>query len=223
MTQPGNAPEVDEAGARLRGALSGRTEDEHWLIEHFTGPLLAIAHRHHSSSLKKLFDPEDLVQDTWVIAWQRLPDLEATDGRFAPVLMRFLASVLLNRYRNVVRSRAVRRATRGGSAGDDPASELTKFQDPRSGVITKVARTEATSGLHAQLEKLDEVSRSIVVLHVLEGRTAREVGEMLEMSSSSVATRYYRALATLKRSMAPSHIGILESLIPRGETLDERS
>src|SRR5262245_6482251 len=86
----------------LRAALRGDRAGLEWFVERFTPLLLAQASHRLGPELRRLTDPEDLVQDVWVRVLPRLAGLKPRDGRMTPVVLRFASSTLLNRLNSLL-------------------------------------------------------------------------------------------------------------------------
>ena len=67
----------------VRRAADGDSESLGWVVARLSPLLLAQADYRLGPVLRSLYDPEDLVNDTWIVALPRLPELPARDGRHA--------------------------------------------------------------------------------------------------------------------------------------------
>ena len=63
------------------------------------------------------------------------------------------------------------------------------------------AAVEASAELRRCLESLDGRDREIVMLKVIAGLTFREIAKVIRVNENTVATRYRRALARLRREL----------------------
>jgi RNA polymerase sigma-70 factor (ECF subfamily) len=208
---PADAPDdKDPAGFHLRRAVAGDHESQAWLIEHFTPPLWVAAQRRHNKQFLSLSDPEDVIQEVWASAWPRLGSLRSPDGRFTPVLLQYLGTILLNRYRDLAR-RHVRGsgATARGQASD--TDELaSRLPDMTSGIVTKATRKEVVKRFEVALAGLDECDRDVLVMRGLEQRPVREVAQLLEIGEATVSNRYRRALPKLRNALPGTVLDFLE-------------
>lgn len=126
-------------------------------------------------------DARDLVQECFLRAIEHpLP----ADPKAAE---RWLTRVLVNLCRDRYRRRAVRRAHAGeavsGTAptGDDPATSASL----RTAVLALPAR-----------------QRAVVVLHEIEGRTLREIGELLGIAAVTARWHLHVALRSLRKELS---------------------
>jgi RNA polymerase sigma-70 factor (ECF subfamily) len=185
-----------------------------WVVARLTPLLLAQARYRLSRHLQGRVDPEDLVQDVWLRALPRLPDLRARNGAWSPVLIRFLSTTLLNRYRSLLQKHVLGKPSPAplvnqadGSAEVDP---LAAVPDSSLGVVTRVVRNELRSDVAASIEALGSPDREIVILRGIEQASTQEVAVMLGSSANLVAVRYHRALKKL-RSLLPG--GVFDELV----------
>ncbi|MBI1851011.1 MAG: sigma-70 family RNA polymerase sigma factor [Planctomycetes bacterium] len=71
-------------------------------------------------------------------------------------------------------------------------------------VNDRAERVEMESAIHAQLAKLPESSRALVVLHFFQGLSQTEVAESLSLPRTTVQSRIEKALDSMKRGLAAS-------------------
>jgi len=184
-----------DTSVHVQRALDGAADSLEWLVERFAASLLAQAHYRMGPVLRRFVDPEDLVQDVWAIALAKLAELDRDVTNQTRVLLKFLSAILLNRVNQVLRAQ-IRTA---GSA--DPGAVL----DPRSRtVVTSIVRREAMSEALVAIETLPESEREVLILRVLEQRSAADVAELLGITTSLVYVRQHRALRALRQRLPRS-------------------
>ena len=88
----------------VRRAADGDGGSLSWVVSRLSPLLLAQATYRLGSRLRALYEPEDLVNETWAVTLPKLAELPARDGRLTPVLLRFLSTTLLHRIQSLVRS-----------------------------------------------------------------------------------------------------------------------
>jgi RNA polymerase sigma-70 factor, ECF subfamily len=152
------------------------------LVTRHMRPAFTIAFR----LLEHREDAEDVVQDAFVQALDRLATLE--HGRpFRPWFQR----IVVNRALNVRRSRAVRAtepipdAAQAGTAPPDRAAE----------------RAELRSRLRAALDALPERQRVIVQLAELEDLSSGEIAEILGIADGTVRWHLHQAKHALRAAL----------------------
>lgn len=178
----------------VRRAVAGDDSSLDWLVRRLHPLLVAHAAYRLTPDLRAVYDPEDLVNDAWMVTLHRLGDLRPRRGRMTPVVLKFLATTLLYRI-NELHRRDLRRAVRG-----DPDRQPT----PRSGVITAAARGEREGVVTAALSRLPERDREILLLRGIEQHGPATVGTLLGLQPSAVAMRFQRALQRLRREVPDS-------------------
>ena len=130
-------------------------------------------------------DAEDLVQESFLAAYQYLDSYDATRP-FGPWLMR----ILLNRGANLRRSRA-RRET-------EPEVDAVS---PAPSALDESERAEAREMLTRALAGLSERQRMIVTLFDVDGMTSTEIGELLQLSPGTVRWHLHEARGTLRDAL----------------------
>jgi RNA polymerase sigma-70 factor (ECF subfamily) len=133
-------------------------------------------------------DAEDLVQDAFMVALEKIDSFRA-GHRFAPWFFR----ILVNRGLNARKSRSLRQTDAL------PAELSTREPTPHA----EAERTEMRERLDVALAALPERQRTIVRLFELEGFSSPEIAEILELSDGTVRWHLHQARQTLRQSLAP--------------------
>lgn len=131
-------------------------------------------------------DAEDLVQDAFIAALERIGSFEK--GRsFGPWFYR----ILVNRGLNARKARSIRQ------------TEMLPEQMPALGVLPDRAaeQAELRSRLHAALDTLPERQRLAVQLFELEGFSGAEIAEILEMPAGTVRWHLHQARRQLREAL----------------------
>jgi RNA polymerase sigma factor (sigma-70 family) len=199
----------------VRRAADGDSESLGWVVARLSPLLLAQADYRLGPVLRSLYDPEDLVNDTWIVALPRLAELPARDGRHTPVLLRFLSTTLLHRVNNLARKHArgappERPAPRDGSGATVATDPLERVPAETSGVITRALRHEIRNAVTLALEGLEPGDREILILRGIEQQTNATAAELLGLNAPAVAMRYHRALRKLRDRLPRS---VFEELV----------
>jgi RNA polymerase sigma factor (sigma-70 family) len=147
------------------------------LFEAHFEPLLAYARRR----THQLADAEDLVAETFSVAWRRLDRVPSVPEQQLPWLYAVASRLLANQRRGV--ARRVRLL-------DRLRSSLTA---PRAG--------EPIADVAAALAALSERDQELLRLIAWEGLNHREVAMVLSISTNAVAIRLHRTRERLRRSL----------------------
>lgn len=128
-------------------------------------------------------DAEDVCQDAWVRALERLEDCRKPD-RF----VYWLLQIVRNRARNYLDHRRVRAAESleavTVAATDDPPRDLV--------------RERLRGRLEEVLSEISEIQRQIVLLHDLEGWGHRDIARSLEISEVMSRQHLFQARRRLR-------------------------
>ncbi len=191
----------------LRRAREGDGTSSAWIVDRFTPLLLAQARYRIGARVADLCEPEDLVQETWIVALQRLSTLREREGRLTPVLLRFLATTQLQLLRNHRRRHARRAARtpgldRGASPAEAPANQ--------AGPSTHVDARCRLDAVQVAIESLPKLERAVVVLRGIEQLDNRTVAELLGLTPNATSLRYARALRRLRRALPGSVVAELQ-------------
>jgi RNA polymerase sigma-70 factor (ECF subfamily) len=151
------------------------------------------AGRVYALCLRLAADPvvaRELVQDTFVKAWDALPRFRA-DASVTTWLHRIAVNALLER-----RRRERRRAARASRAGDEPAAH----RDIAGVVIGPDVATAID--LERAIGALPPGVRRAFVLHAVEGYTHEEIATMTGLAAGTLRAQLHRARQLLKRALS---------------------
>jgi RNA polymerase sigma-70 factor, ECF subfamily len=133
---------------------------------------------------------DDLVQETWVRVLERGRSYDGR-SRFEPWLFAIARNLTIDHMR--------RRKTLSLDAGDDGEQDTTRSpasNDPSPFVLA--ARTEDAQRLAQSMQTLDFIYREALVLRFQEDLSLQEVATVVGAPVSTVASRIYRGLQTLR-------------------------
>jgi RNA polymerase sigma-70 factor, ECF subfamily len=136
---------------------------------------------------------EDLVQGTWLRVLERGSRYDG-HSRFEPWLFAIARNLAIDSLRRT-RSISLNSVESGRDQGyDSSPAEPSPFE--------QAARNEDAKRLAVCLGSLDPLYREVLVLRFQEGLSLSEIAQVVQAPVSTVSSRIYRALATLR-----SHFG----------------
>jgi RNA polymerase sigma-70 factor (ECF subfamily) len=194
--------DLDSATRQMHRLREGHADAMAWLIRRFTPPLHFSASRRIAAHLQGLYDPEDLVQEVWAVALPRLEGLRDRDGRITPVILRYLGSILINKYRNLMQKHL--REFPLPHPGEHPGADgdaVDRLPDDATTVLSGVIRREACVRFREAVERLDDLDQQVVVLRGIEQVSNHDAALILGMPPATVSTRFGRALEKLRRML----------------------
>lgn len=168
------------------------------------GALESLLERHQAQvyrfSMKMCRDPEDakdVVQDT-LLAMAR----GVRDFRGASSLSTWIYSIARN---YCIKKRHTSKHSLGGprSLDDEAREEGAAVVDPSKSAVDTLVGREVARALEEAISGLDPASREVLVLRDVEGLTAKEVAEVLGISTQAVKSRLHRARVSVRAGVAP--------------------
>jgi RNA polymerase sigma-70 factor (ECF subfamily) len=154
------------------------------LVERHMRRAFAVAYR----ILRHREDAEDLVQEAFLIALERIDSFER--GRsFAPWFFR----IVVNRGLNARRSRVLR------TTEEIPAGAAARGAGPD----VEAERSEAREHISAAAARLPERERGVLRLFELEGFSGAEIAQILEIPDGTVRWHLHRARRAMREMLAP--------------------
>lgn len=169
---------------------SGNTEAWNFVRKNFEAGLRSrAAQLLRNSGLDEHVGADDLVQETWLKAWNKR---ESFRGETVPQYVKWLLTILKNTFIDKHRKRPFELSA--------PAA-LANAIGPSKTPSENVRMAERDSSLIANLEKLDSLTRVIITLKHFKGLTFREIADRVGKNPNSVASIYRRAMVRLKSKL----------------------
>lgn len=183
-------PESREtAPQRASQAQQGDRNAFEWLVRRYRNLVASIAYSHVGDFAKS----EDIAQQTFLTAWQRLGTLQDTS-----TVSSWLAGIARNLARNEAR-KSYRRSE--CQTGDGQDSDLEYEERSTSNPETIAMRNEQHELLWHMLEKLPVNYREPLVLFYREGHSVQEVAEQLDLKPDTVKQRLSRGRNMLRTEL----------------------
>ena len=179
---------------------SGDTESFNQLVKRWERPIFALAYR----TLGREEDARDVTQETFLRAFRALGGFKG-DAKFSSWLYR----IALNLCRDWMRKE--RRAPVVAVPEGVEVDELAADQGPTETVEDLAARAELGREVAKAMEFLPAEQRQAIILKEYHGLTFQEIADLQGCPLSTVKTRVYQGLSTLRKQLA-------EQMAPRHES-----
>ena len=141
----------------------------------------------------------DLCQETFIRAWLHIGRLRNPE-RFRPWIHR----IALNLCRD--RLRSLNRGAVEVELGDEANTKRSQNPDP----LNRLEALDAVESMDAMLARLPEEQRLAIVLREIHGLTSTEIGTMTGVPASTVRTRIYYGLMSLRRMLSEEETTVSE-------------
>ncbi len=141
-----------------------------------------------------VMDAEDVTQDAMVRALEQLEECREP-AKFGS----WVSQIARRRALNALESRRVRGGD--GTANDAEEAAAGNAADPAAGPSREAELRELRERLMTALEKLPPIQRNVVLLHDHDGRTHREIGEMVGCSEGMSQQHLFAARKVLRREL----------------------
>lgn len=177
-------------------ALSGDPQGLSQLVVRISPWLIVQASYRLGPLLRRLYDPEDLVQDVWLAILPKLADLARPDRRQTPVVVKYLSAALLYRVQNLIEKHLSGKPTMLETSGGGPG--LDRLSESVTGAFTSLVMRERKDLLEQALATLEERERALIVLRGIEQHRVAEVAAVLSLTPNAVSVGYRRACHKLR-------------------------
>ena len=153
------------------------------------------------SILKDDAEAEDAVQEAYLLAYRAMAGFRA-EARLSTWLVRIVVNEAIGKRRKQVR-RAEGVWLSGDSDVESEPSELDNMSDPsQEQPDHAAARTQTRRLIEASIDRLPDAFRTVFVLRAVEELTVEETSVALGIPPATVRTRFFRARALLRDSLA---------------------
>lgn len=188
-----------ETMRRLHSVSQGDGESLDELMDQHRGYLRRVVDAHMEPTLRRRIDPSDVVQETLLVASQRIDDyIQRRPASFRVWLRGTALERLVDaRRRHLSLKRA---AARDRNLAD--ASSMAIAMAFLSGPSQKAIRRELIQQVQAALQQLSNDDRDLLVMRHAEGLSNAEVAELLEVDPKAASKRYGRALQRLAEQLS---------------------
>jgi RNA polymerase sigma-70 factor (ECF subfamily) len=183
---------VDEA-AVLAQAKSGNRDAFRTIVERHSRAVFRVAFRLTRSEQ----DAEDIVQETFLKAYQELGRFEARAG-----VGTWLHRIAANCAIDLMRRRPAKESRRLG--GSPPDALLAGLPSQAPGPERQAIGGELRGLVQAALQTLTPLERAAFTLRHLEQCTVHEIAALLDQSPEAARHSIFRAVAKVRRALGPA-------------------
>ncbi len=170
----------DDIGRWINQSRQGDRDAFAQLVRQFQGMVSGVA----LSRTGDVHQSEDLAQETFLLAWQKLAELD--DPQKFPG---WLCSIARNLARNTIRKKSERTGT--------PLDVTSRNTDPVAPLIT----AEQNALVGAALEKIPEDYREPLILFYRGEQSTKQIADALEITEENARQRLSRARKYLRREI----------------------
>jgi RNA polymerase sigma-70 factor (ECF subfamily) len=169
---------------------TGDTDSFNQLVKRWERPIFALAYR----TLGREEDARDVTQETFLRAFRALGGFKG-DAKFSSWLYRIALNLCRDWMRKARRTPVV--AVPEGVELEHLAGE----RGPTETVEDLAARTELSAVVEKAMRQLPAEQRQAIVLKEYHGLTFQEVADLMKCPLSTVKTRVYQGLSTLRKEL----------------------
>ena len=173
-----------EDGYIIGKCLNGELAAFGLLVDKYKSSVYALAY----TKLRNFHDAEDITQEVFLKAYQKLSTLKRWDNFLA-----WLFSITVNSCKDFLKSSARR------PDGDFIEDQDARLWDAQS--IDAYRSESAAESIREAIDELPEIYRQTLTLYYLGGLNSKEIARFLGTSANTVNQRLMRARAKLKKEM----------------------
>ena len=169
---------------------TGDADSFNQLVKRWERPIFALAYR----TLGREEEARDVTQETFLRAFRALKGFKG-DAKFSSWLYR----IALNLCRDTMRRE--RRAPVVAVPDTVDLERLSAERGPTETVEDLAARGELSAVVQRAMEQLPAEQRESIILKEYHGLTFQEIAELMKCPLSTVKTRVYQGLTTLRKEL----------------------
>ncbi len=193
-----DAPDPSGETARIAArARTGAPEEFERLYARVAPMLLAWARIRIPAELKRQFDADDVLKETWFRAVSRIDTFDPRRRNFRAWILGIARNVLLEGYRK--HADAVQRLGATNYARSD-TNRLDELPESITSVRSRLASDEAHERFFAYVDELELVDRRVLLFCGFEGYTCAQAATRLSLSPEATTKRWQQLRATLRDS-----------------------
>ncbi len=168
----------------VTAAAAGDERAFRMLYREYARPVYWVAH-----GLVGASDAEDVTQETFVTAWQKLPELTLENDSLLPWLVTVCRFQSANRVRKQIRER------------EHAGAELDEHAAAPTDVEQQVISQALSKQIMAACERLSEIDRAVFTLCAVDGYSYEQAADALGISHGSVRNRLSRVRSQLREGL----------------------
>jgi RNA polymerase sigma factor (sigma-70 family) len=194
-----NVTILDDA-ALVAEVLNGNRDAFGQLVARYQSAVCGLAY----SGCGNISQSEDLAQETFIVAWRKLGELEEP-AKFKSWLYGIARNLVAN---------SSRKQTRNPLAASEPLDENLPASAPASNPTGHAIKKEEEAILWRSLEQIPETYREPLVLFYRENQSIERVAAILELSEEAARQRLSRGRKLLQERVIAFVEGALEQTAP---------
>ncbi len=149
------------------------------------------------SILKSDVEAEDAVQDAFLRAWLALDSFRA-ESKLSTWLLRIVTNEALGRLR---RAKVHTIPLEDAMTSPDPKMQFALAESPGRGPEQSAMRAQVRELIEQQIDQLPDDFRTVFMLSAVEGLSAVDIAEALDIPPATVRTRAFRARNLLRAGL----------------------
>ena len=202
-------PAADDDAALVRAVVAGSQEALAALYDRHAGAVYGVASR--LTTDRQI--AEEVVQETFLVVWNRAELFDPTTGSLAAWLHTIARNRTVDRLRAIGRRPRLVSASSGRPGDEAEAAALERLAaigtvlggaNPAAGPEAQLVTAELRSTLGEAIDGMPEPERVVILLAYRDDLTQSEIAERLGWPLGTVKTRTRRALLRLRELLADS-------------------
>jgi RNA polymerase sigma-70 factor, ECF subfamily len=178
--------------------LAGDREAYRVLVDRHSRNVHRLAYRLTGNA----HDAEDVVQEAFLRAYQKLQQFEAR-ANFGTWVYRIAANYAIDRLRQRQKEEARREQPEAQRPEEVEHDPLTQVRDDKPTPERLMQSTQLRREMQRALEKLSHAERVAFVMRHWEGRGIEEIAAALKSNSSAAKNTVFRAVQKLRHALEP--------------------
>lgn len=169
------------------------------IVKAYTGILYNFIRRHGYNNE----EAEDILQDVFVKVWKNIDKFDENKSSFRT----WIFTITKNAVYDSLRKTKNKELVFSLNEKDDNGNE-TEIEDIQADIFKIIERNQKKDLLLWSIDKLSREEKTILLLHFEEGLTFSEIGDVFDLSTNTIKSKYRRLLMKLKVILEELHQNI---------------
>lgn len=182
----------------IERVLAGDREAYRALVERHSRNVHRLAYRLTGNA----HDTEDVVQEAFLRAYQKLGQFEARSN-FGTWVYRIAANYAIDRMRQRQKEEARREVPEPHGPDGIEQDPVMRVRDDAPSPERLMQSTQLRQEMERALRELSQAERTAFVMRHWEGRGIEEIANVLQSNSSAAKNTVFRAVQKLRRALEP--------------------
>lgn len=145
-------------------------------------------------------ESEDILQNIFIKIWKHADNFDEEKSS----LKTWIFTIAKNTIYDALRKKRITKNTTSLDEQDNNGN-IIELEDTHSDILNLLKNTHDKKIILSAIDSLNEDEKTILFLHLEESQTFKEIGDIFELSTNTIKSKYRRSLIKLKAILEDLH------------------